>query len=513
MGHRLARPELATDLEALVGAGTAGVEVLAEDLELLGHPAHPGPERDAPARQRRDRRGQLGHLDRVAQREHEDVVGEAQPFGDRGHGRHGHPRVGPRGGRWSTPGSPSACVRVGRAELGGIEEVVGDEHAGEAGVLAGHGPAPDRRSGPSTRWCARSRSPWCPALADPRPRDRGPDPTGWHGGPGTCNLTNRQKRRRPGRLDGRAHARRGHQGRDRDRRHRARRAASPTSGSATVASSPWARSTRTPPIVTDATGRIVMPGFVDPHTHYDAQLLWDPSATPSANHGVTTVIAGNCGFTLAPCGPTRPTPTTSSDDVPGRGHAPPRAAERRRLELGDLRASTSTGSTGNIAVNAGFLVGHCAIRRYVMGAGRPCGNEATPEQIDAMVAELRKAIEAGALGFSFTQSGTHSDGDGQPVPSRWATDEELLALVRRDRPPRGHHPRGHRRRLPRPLRRRRDRAARRPQRRGQPPAQLERAHRRHPRARPGAAPAVGLRQRQGRRAAGSSPSPCRCSSP
>jgi N-acyl-D-aspartate/D-glutamate deacylase len=83
---------------------------------------------------------------------------------------------------------------------------------------------------------------------------------------------------------------------------------------------------------------------------------------------------------------------------------------------------------GKIAVNAGFLVGHCAIRRYVMGA-ESVGNEATPEQIDAMVAELRKAIEVGALGWSFTKSGSHSDGDGQPVPSRWATEEEMLALA------------------------------------------------------------------------------------
>ena len=82
---------------------------------------------------------------------------------------------------------------------------------------------------------------------------------------------------------------------------------------------------------------------------------------------------------------------------------------------------------GNIAVNAGFLVGHCAIRRYVMGADA-IGNEATPEQIAEMRAELGRALEAGALGFSFTQSASHTDGDGQPVASRWATPDELLAL-------------------------------------------------------------------------------------
>jgi N-acyl-D-aspartate/D-glutamate deacylase len=180
-------------------------------------------------------------------------------------------------------------------------------------------------------------------------------------------------------------------------------------------------------IVTDATGRIVMPGVIDPHTHYDAQLLWDPGATPSANHGVTTVIAGNCGFTLAPL---RPDPAEADylQRMMSRVEGMPLPAlqqvdwnwESFEDYLGRL--------DGRIAVNAGFLVGHCAIRRYVMGADS-VGNEATPEQIDAMVEELRKAIEAGALGWSFTQSGSHSDGDGQPVPSRWATDEEMLALA------------------------------------------------------------------------------------
>jgi N-acyl-D-aspartate/D-glutamate deacylase len=82
---------------------------------------------------------------------------------------------------------------------------------------------------------------------------------------------------------------------------------------------------------------------------------------------------------------------------------------------------------GNIAVNAGFLVGHCALRRYVMGDDA-VGNEASPDQVARMVAELGRALDAGALGWSFTQSTSHSDGDGQPVPSRWATPEELLAM-------------------------------------------------------------------------------------
>ena len=180
-------------------------------------------------------------------------------------------------------------------------------------------------------------------------------------------------------------------------------------------------------IVTDATGRIVMPGVVDPHTHYDAQLLWDPGATPSANHGVTTVIAGNCGFTLAPL---RPDPAEADylQRMMSRVEGMPLPALQQVDWSWETFEDYLGRLDGNIAVNAGFLVGHCAIRRYVMGPDS-VGNEATPEQIDEMVAELRKAIEAGALGWSFTQSGSHSDGDGQPVPSRWATEEEMLALA------------------------------------------------------------------------------------
>ena len=82
---------------------------------------------------------------------------------------------------------------------------------------------------------------------------------------------------------------------------------------------------------------------------------------------------------------------------------------------------------GNIAVNAGFLAGHCAIRRYVMGPDA-IGGEATPEQIAEMRVELGRALDAGALGFSFTQAGSHSDGNGDPVASRWATPDELIAM-------------------------------------------------------------------------------------
>lgn len=177
--------------------------------------------------------------------------------------------------------------------------------------------------------------------------------------------------------------------------------------------------------IIDATGKVVCPGFVDPHTHYDAQLLWDPMATPSSLHGVTTVIAGNCGFTLAPLKP-------GDADYLRRMMAKVEGMPLAALENGTSWNWESFSDylqmfEGRIAVNAGFLVGHCAIRRYSMGLDA-VGNPADATQIEAMRSELAKAITAGAIGFSFTNSTSHSDGDGEPVASRWATHDELIAL-------------------------------------------------------------------------------------
>jgi len=179
--------------------------------------------------------------------------------------------------------------------------------------------------------------------------------------------------------------------------------------------------------VIDATGRMVIPGVIDAHTHYDAQLMWDPSASPSSNHGVTTVIAGNCGFTLAPL---RPTPDEAQylQEMMSRVEGMPLPALRMLDWDWETFEDYLGRFEGKVAVNAGWLVGHCAIRRYVMGPDA-VGGEASDEQVEAMVAELRKAIEVGALGWSFTTSGSHSDGDGQPVPSRWASTDEMLAMA------------------------------------------------------------------------------------
>ncbi len=180
----------------------------------------------------------------------------------------------------------------------------------------------------------------------------------------------------------------------------------------------------------DARGLVLTPGFVDPHTHYDAQLFWDPYATPSLNHGVTTVAAGNCGFTLAPLHPGRP----EDADYTRRMMSKVEGMSLVALEQGAPWNWHTFGDyldalEGRTAVNVGFMVGHCALRRYVMGPDA-VGGQPDERQLAAMVGLLREAMDAGAWGLSTTQSRTHSDGDGRPVASRHAGPAELIALSR-----------------------------------------------------------------------------------
>jgi N-acyl-D-aspartate/D-glutamate deacylase len=176
----------------------------------------------------------------------------------------------------------------------------------------------------------------------------------------------------------------------------------------------------------DATGRIVSPGFVDVHTHYDAQVFWDGTLSPSCYHGVTTVFGGHCGFSIAPLSPeAAPYLLNMLARVEGM--------PVNSLEAGVPWDWRSFGEylgklDGKLGVNAGFMAGHSAIRRVVMGE-RAVGHEATPEELAQMKALLADSIAQGAMGFSSTISPTHNDANGDPVPSRHASRQELVELA------------------------------------------------------------------------------------
>tara|TARA_R110000787_G_scaffold38692_6_gene97295 strand:+ start:6461 stop:8185 length:1725 start_codon:yes stop_codon:yes gene_type:complete len=175
----------------------------------------------------------------------------------------------------------------------------------------------------------------------------------------------------------------------------------------------------------DATGKIVAPGFVDIHTHYDAQVFWDPSVSPSSYHGVTSVFAGNCGFSVAPLVP-------EAGDYLMRLLAKVEGMPLAALQQGVPWNWSSFASylallENKMAINIGFMVGHSAIRRVVMG--EDSGKPATPAQLEAMKDLLKTSLAEGGMGFSSSQSATHNDGDGAPVPSRAANNEELIQLA------------------------------------------------------------------------------------
>ncbi|HTY80138.1 MAG TPA: amidohydrolase family protein [Candidatus Bathyarchaeia archaeon] len=177
----------------------------------------------------------------------------------------------------------------------------------------------------------------------------------------------------------------------------------------------------------DATGLVVAPGFIDPHTHYDAQLTWDPLASCSSWHGITTIVTGNCGFTLAPSRPAdRLTLMRMLEYVEGMSLE---AMEKGiRWEFESFAEYLDALDRRGLAVNVGAMVGHSAVRQLVMGDAaweRP----ATEDEIARMAHEVRVAMAAGAVGFSSTTNHNHVGARGRPVPSRLATDQEMNELA------------------------------------------------------------------------------------
>ena len=180
--------------------------------------------------------------------------------------------------------------------------------------------------------------------------------------------------------------------------------------------------------VLDASGQVVSPGFVDIHTHYDAQVFWDPSLTPSSFHGVTTVVAGNCGFSIAPIRPdgvallarTLQHVEDMSYDTLSAG-VPWDAFETFPQYLDAVAA-------GGTALNYACYVGHTAVRLYVMGE-EAYDRAATDEEMARMQAVVAEAMAGGAAGFASSASPTHNGDSGRPVPSRVADLAELRALL------------------------------------------------------------------------------------
>jgi N-acyl-D-aspartate/D-glutamate deacylase len=187
------------------------------------------------------------------------------------------------------------------------------------------------------------------------------------------------------------------------------------------------RLTAPAPRTIDATGRVVAPGFIDNHCHFDAQVTWDPLCTFSPQHGVTTVIFGNCSLGLAPA---RPDDRTALAMMLSRVEAIPMES----LEAG---IPWSWGSFGDylaaldrrLGINVGVLIGHSAIRRYAMGDASYAREEATPDEMAEMKMIARDGVQAGALGVSFDRNLTHADLLGRPVPGIVAPVEEIYEVA------------------------------------------------------------------------------------
>jgi N-acyl-D-amino-acid deacylase len=179
--------------------------------------------------------------------------------------------------------------------------------------------------------------------------------------------------------------------------------------------------------VIDVSGLIVAPGFVDPHTHYDAQICWDPLVTPSSSHGVTTVIMGNCGVGIAPCAPdARDTATWDLVNV----ECIPFEVLKKGItwEWVSFPEFMDAAAKRGSAVNLGFLAPLSPFRHFVMGEAS-IERAATPEETQQIKVLLKEAVDAGALGFSSSILPNHIGYKGLPLASRLASREEITAYA------------------------------------------------------------------------------------
>ena len=176
----------------------------------------------------------------------------------------------------------------------------------------------------------------------------------------------------------------------------------------------------------DASGCAVAPGFIDIHTHYDAQVFWDPALRPSSYHGVTTVVAGNCGFAIAP------TRAEHRDLIVGtlenvEDMNPMTLAAGISWDFETFPEYVESIRRRGTVLNFATYIGHSAVRLYVMGDAA-YERAATADETEAMCRLVREAIEGGAAGFSTSFSYAHRGVDGKPVPSRHADRDEVAAL-------------------------------------------------------------------------------------
>jgi N-acyl-D-amino-acid deacylase len=175
----------------------------------------------------------------------------------------------------------------------------------------------------------------------------------------------------------------------------------------------------------DASGLAVSPGFIDHHTHLDAQILWDPYGTCEPQNGVTSIVMGNCGLTLAPM-------KEGDEDALIKSFVRVEAIPRDALEKGVQWRWHSFGEylntlEGRVGINVACLVGHIAVRQQVMGE-ESVEREARDNEVQQMRALVRASMEGGALGFSTNRNNRHNREDGKPVGSRLANNQELLSL-------------------------------------------------------------------------------------